>query len=317
MMFRSLLFIGLACLFSWPSLWWYLDRGGIPGTLTWYGTLVAFSAGPALAAWLLQRLWNGKPFSDLGVSFSPNRWFAIAWLAPALLGSAAIRLSLFLGSGTFDTSPNWLIERLRETLPHELLEEASVRILHSPDPSVLLAGVTTIFGALLAGIFVTGAVSLLEESGWRGFLHLELRSLGPWKGAFATGLGVAVWQAPLAWYGGLLPGHSGIAICLSALCAILIAPALFMLREASGSIIAVSLFQGTFNALGALFLFVRGTPFWLSDRRGLAMLLTLLIVNLAIAVFQALNNLRAVQLTPQPSNQKKSKDSAKKTKTAV
>ncbi|MFZ2957039.1 MAG: hypothetical protein WA705_09135 [Candidatus Ozemobacteraceae bacterium] len=282
MIFRSLLLTILFCFFSWPQLWWYLKKGGIPGTLTWYALLTTFSAGPALAAWLYQRFRHKKNLREIGLSFIPNAWFLVAFILPAILGSCTVWLSSHFFDGTFDTSPQWLVQRLRELLPQELLAEASVRVLHYSDPSPLHAVLAGLGAALLAGVTCTGLVSLLEEVCWRGTVHVECRELGVLGGSFLTGLLFAIWQAPLAYAGNLLPGRPGLATALSSGIVILSAPLLFLLREASGSFVPIAIFQGTFYALGGLFLFVHGAPAWWGDRRGAAMILVLIAMNLVL-----------------------------------
>jgi membrane protease YdiL (CAAX protease family) len=176
---------------------------------------------PGVVALLFARFWVREPARQaLGWRLRPNRFWAVAWLLPAVLTAASIGLRLQAPGSELVSKPGpWSVIPL-------------------PVPwNALAAG-------LLAGLTVCLPGALGEELAWRGLLWRELRPLGFWRASAAIGLAWAVWHLPAVILGGYAGGTLAGALGLTAQL-LLITPVVLALRERGASVISAALFHAS------------------------------------------------------------------------
>lgn len=210
--------------------------------------LVGMMFVPTLAATITQRLSGEPVLSALGVRLSPNRWWLVAWLAPAALALASLGISLALPGVSLSAGAEGLLEQLAETLPPEQLQEAEAQ-LTSLGPWLLPVA---LLGGLLGGATINAVAALGEEAGWRGWLHAELAPLGFWRASLLTGVLWGLWHAPVILQGHNYPDHPVIGVAMMAVVCAAISPPMALIRDRAGSSIAAALFHGVFNGTAGL-----------------------------------------------------------------
>lgn len=84
-----------------------------------------------------------------------------------------------------------------------------------------------------------------EETGWRGWLHGELSSLGFWRSSAVIGVMWALWHLPIV----LALGLQGFEAVTYLVTILAVAPLLGALRETSGTVWAAVFGHGLFNSL--------------------------------------------------------------------
>ena len=128
---------------------------------------------PGLVAVVLTRWVFREPLrASLGLFFSPNRWWLVAWLAPPLLMLATLGVSLLWPGTSFDPTMSGLGARMGFS-PHDAEAlRAQAGFLGLPPLAGFLAQ------GLLLGPTLLALGGLGEELAWRGWLHHELAPLG-------------------------------------------------------------------------------------------------------------------------------------------
>jgi len=154
--------------------------------------------------------------SSLGLRWTPNRWWLVAWILPALMAAAMIGL--------------------------RLLEPGSAFTPPQSGPWALLPVVQP-WGALLAGLLAGGTIclpgALGEELAWRGYLHTETAHLGFWSGSLVIALAWIGWHLPSFLLAGL-----GLWPCVGLL---VTTPLIVFLRNRGASVLTAALFHGTMS----------------------------------------------------------------------
>ncbi len=110
----------------------------------------------------------------------------------------------------------------------------------------------------VAGVTINAVVALGEEVGWRGLMYSVLRpKYGLVPSALVTGVAWGLWHAPLIIflkYG--LPHHpDALGVAMYTAVVSVWSLIMYVLREASGSVVPPAVMHGTLNALGNLMLF--------------------------------------------------------------
>lgn len=159
----------------------------------------------------------GRLRSGLGLAWTPNRWWMVAWLLPAVIAVAAMGMALLMPGASFTP-----------------LATGPWAALPLPQPwGGMLAG-------LLAGATICFPGALGEELAWRGFLRRELEPLGFWPSCLVVGL---------AWWGWHLPPYihadKGPALAVTIAVA---TPIVMFLRDRGRSVLAAALFHGSMSA---------------------------------------------------------------------
>ena len=131
-----------------------------------WNTAAAMVAGvvymfiPMTVAIIVQkRVFHNLVRGPLGISFSLNRWFLVAWLLPPLVAFAALGISLLFPGVEYSPGMEGLLDRFAGQMTPEQMELARTRIDALPVHPVLLL----IIPGLITGITVNVA-SVESES---------------------------------------------------------------------------------------------------------------------------------------------------------
>ncbi len=198
-----------------------------------FATLVV--QGPVLRAPVL------KP---LGVTFSFNRWWVAAWLAPVVVLGVGVAVGAALGYEPVLDGAAYLA-RKRAALPPEMLAEFDEAAAQSPPGSPLMF----IGPGLLSGVTLNLLFGLALEVGWRGFLFREIQG-GFWRRSILIGLAEAIFWAPAVALG-LYYAAPSEGLGLNLLWCLAASPVLVYLRVRCRSVVPVAAFRGTIFALTA------------------------------------------------------------------
>jgi membrane protease YdiL (CAAX protease family) len=246
---------------------------------------VPYMLMPTVAVLVVQKYVKREPVTGpLGVSFKLNWWWLAAWLGPMGFVSAVLGVSLLLPGVTFSWEMAGLFERFRDLLPADRIAQMRVALSRLPvHPLWLLLG-----QGLVAGVTINAAAGFGEELGWRGFLQREFAGLGFWRSSWLVGALWGVWHAPLVLQGLNYSQHPAWGVVLMTVWCTLMAPLFSLVRLRSGSVVAVSVMHGSFNAFAGLAaIMVTGGNDVLVGVTGLAGFIVLGILNLAILMFRA------------------------------
>jgi membrane protease YdiL (CAAX protease family) len=172
---------------------------------------------PGLVAVVFVALVLKRPLrSTLGLRWTPNRWWLVAWILPAVMAAAMIGMRLIAPGAEF-TPPR-------------------------SGPWAMLPVVQP-WGALVAGLFAGATVclpgALGEELAWRGYLQHEVQHLGFWRASLVIAFAWIGWHLPP-----LLLAGQGFGISVNLL---VTTPLIVFIRNRGGSVLAAALFHGTMS----------------------------------------------------------------------
>jgi len=242
--------------------------------------MVAFMFGPMVGAIVAQRAAGQAIFKPLGVAMSLNWWWLVAWFGPFAFAVLTLVVGLLLPGVAWSPDLSGFLDRLSGTVSDAQLEEGRRQLAAMPP---LLLWLLVIGQPLVAGVSINAVAGFGEELGWRGFLFRAWAPFGFWKASLLVGVIWGVWHAPVIVQGHNYAQHPYIGVVMMTALCVLAAPPFAWLRLRTGSVIAVSVAHGTFNACGSLsIMFLRGGNDLLVGGAGLAGLLVLLLVNLAL-----------------------------------
>lgn len=238
-------FVAVAFGISWTSAALLYVAGIEYGTVTsTVFVVVLFMWAPAVSAVVVQ-LRRGEPVrAGCGLSRGRLRWVAIAWLSPVALLGLTIGVGLVFPSVSF--SSDYAAFLAEAGLSEEQIE-GSVAVLKAlPVPPVVLF----VAQALLAGLTVNAVAALGEELGWRGILLKELSPLGFWRLSAVTGVVWGVWHTPILLQGHNFPESPVVGVVVMTSWTVVASPVFTYLTLRAGSVLAPTLFHGSFNAVG-------------------------------------------------------------------
>ncbi len=270
--------------FSWSLAvaLWVASRHGPINPLARTLMLTVYMFGPALGAVFAQRARGERVLRPLGVRFAPNRWWLVAWLAPLVYAAVAGVVSTLMPGASRAHGLEGLFEKLAPMVPPDQLGAVMDRMNAIPHGVYILL---LVLEALVAGVSVNALAAFGEELGWRGFLHKELS--GFWSRALIVGLVWGVWHAPIILQGQNYPQHPLWGVLMMIAWTVLLAPSFELVRERGRSVWATSILHGSLNAsAGFAYLFVSGGTDLTVGVTGLAGMLVLVAVNLAIWLFR-------------------------------
>lgn len=207
---------------------------------------VLFMWAPAVAAIVVQRQYGESVRERCGLAMGRLRWIAIAWVAPTVLIGATIAVGALLPEVSLTTDYGaYFVE---QGLTQERADEAVGQLEALPvPPAVLFVG-----QGLLAGLTVNALAALGEELGWRGLLLDELSPLGFWRLSGVTGVVWGVWHAPMILQGHNFPDAPVVGVLAMTAATVAMSPIYTYLTVRARSVLAATLFHGSFNGLGAL-----------------------------------------------------------------
>jgi len=250
--------------------------------MTWDGPVgravsIWYAFPPLIAVLFMQGPVLKQPVLEpLGLRFSVNWWWLIAWLLPVVALLVGV---LFTWAAGYE--PVWTVEQLitnkRSMVPVEQIPafEAYLAENRPPPPWMLI-----VLG-LPAGLTFNLLIALCEEVAFRGYFFRELPG-GFWQRSTSIGVLWWAWLAPSVaignWFGA--PGVSSVLLAL--VWCVVTSWVLVYLRVRAGSVIATAIARGTLLGLGAAAIDLTfGAPTWLRPFYGLAGVAGILVVWLA------------------------------------
>ncbi|MFW6049794.1 MAG: CPBP family intramembrane glutamic endopeptidase [Myxococcota bacterium] len=241
---RVALFLAIAFIGSWSLALAFHMLGGRMDRPEGRAVSILYSMVPGLAALVVQgavarRLVAGP----LGLKPRLNRWVLLAWVLPLGILLLSFAAYAVLPGLELVTTTDAFVDRLRATLPPEALEDLEDHLREHPPPHPALI----VFQGLLGGV-VNMFVALGEELGWRGYLLVEIEG-GFWRRSMISGLVWGAWLVPWVLAGFLFPDDPGLGVPMAFAWAMLLSPALVLLRARSGTVWAPALMRGTLMAL--------------------------------------------------------------------
>ena len=278
---KAVLYVILACIFSWALIAIYLLAGGQWG-MSPISTVIGmiYMAGPLLAAIIVQKSMAREPLKKLGISFKPNSWWMIALLTPILIAFLSLVFSIALPQVQFSPQMAGLFERYQSLLPPDQYQQMLDQV-HSLGPLVIFF--ITLGQGLIAGVTINALAGFFEEYGWRGLLYNEVRKYGFWTASLITGLVWGFWHMPIILLGHNYPQHPLIGVGMMIIWCTLLSPIFTLVRDRSRSVIACAVMHGTLNAFAGLpIMYTQGGNDLLVGVTGLAGFAVLIIINLFI-----------------------------------
>jgi hypothetical protein len=292
---RALTFLALTFAISWGMC---LGGVAIGANTTQIGgviALVGMMFGPSIAAVVCVFTFErGHVREALGLKWTPNWYWLLAWIAAFALSASAIVLTVLLGHGAFADPAQSLAAQMPAHAP-----PAAVEQMRAIPPSLLDA-------ALIGQVIVLGSLInipvlvITEELGWRGYLYTLWRPLGFWRSALTTGAIWGAWHAPAIYFYGLnYPGHALIGIPMFVVFCTLLAPIMTYFRDRGRSVIAPAILHGMINAIaGYAALGLSGAVFPWSGVVGIGGFVALALGVVAVALSKPETSIAAAPLAP-------------------
>jgi membrane protease YdiL (CAAX protease family) len=280
---KSLIFIGLTFIINYLMVILFLVLGGKWDMTSSLTLGVAYMFVPMIVAIIVQKGIYKEPLKEpLGISWKFNRWWLIAWLLPPAVAFAVSGISLLLPGVTYSPEMAGLMERFKDTMSPEQLQQMKDSITAFPVHPIWLV----LIQGLIAGITINAVAGFGEELGWRGFLQNELNYLGFWKSSALIGVIWGIWHAPLILQGHNYPQHPGAGVFMMTVFCLLLAPIFSFVRLKAKSVIAAAIIHGSLNAtMGLSIMLVKGGDDLLIGGTGLAGFIVLALVNAGIFAY--------------------------------
>jgi membrane protease YdiL (CAAX protease family) len=293
---KAVLFVVLAFGLSWLIAGIYYALGGRLGTPLATLVLILYMFMPMTAAIIVQKAIYREPLREpLGISFRPNRWFLVAWLAPPLAALASIGVSVLFPGVSYSPDMAGFFDRFASSLTPQQLAEMKSQLAALRINLVWIS----LAQALVFGVTINAVAAFGEELGWRGLLQRELSHLGFWKSSALIGVIWGLWHAPIIIQGYNYPQHPVVGVAMMTVFTLLLSPIFVYVRLKARSVIAAAIMHGTLNAgAGIPLLVIAGGDDLTVGTTGLAGFIVLAAVNLAIFLFQRLHGERAGTVAP-------------------
>ena len=281
---KALLFVGLTFSFNYLLVILYLALGGkwaMPGSLI---IATAYMFIPMIVAITVQKFICKEPLKEpLGISWRFNRWWLVAWFLPPIIAFATLGVSLLFPGVEYSPEMVGLLERFREVLPPEQLQQMESQMATSPVHPIWIA----LLQGLIAGITINAVAGFGEELGWRGFLQREFGYMGFWKSSALIGVIWGVWHAPIILQGHNYPQPPVAGVFMMIGFCLLLAPIFSYVRLKAKSVIAAAVIHGSLNAtLGLAIMTVEGGNDLIIGGTGLAGFIVLAMINISIFAYE-------------------------------
>ncbi len=259
-------FLALTFGLSWTvALVLFVTGVGLGSPASLIAILIGYMWAPGIAAIIVARTAGLPVRRTLGVSLGRIRWMVVAWFAPLIFVVVTIVIALQLPGTTYTADLAGYLDQLG--LPAADVEASMAQLEALTIPPVALF----VIQGLVAGVTINALAALGEELGWRGFLLTHLAPWGFWKVSMVTGAIWGVWHAPIVLQGHNFPDSPVAGSMVMTLATITIAPVYTYLTLRARTVLAATVFHGTFNAVGAFtIVYVTGAGFLITSPVGLA-----------------------------------------------
>lgn len=242
---------------------------------------VVFMFGPALAALIMTKFVLRRPIRSLGPLWRPNRWLAVAVIAPMLFTFAWMAIAPLVPGLSLALDPQGLIDNVLKSVPEAQHAKVRVELEKIGDALVPTLLVQMTLVAAGVGMTLNAIAAFGEELGWRGFLHQQLGTWGFWSRAAFIGFFWGLWHLPLTLRGHNYPNHPELGVPMMIAFCMLLSPMMEWIRARSGCLLGPTWLHGTINALGGASLLVAGSDL-LRGPAGLAGMIVLAVFNLGL-----------------------------------
>lgn len=280
---RVWLFLSITFGISWTMALVFWLAGGSTNTTSapFFIMTITYMFTPMISALLVQKVILKQDIKkSLGVTFKWNRWWTIAWLLPLFIAIATMGVGLLFPSVSFSPEMEGMFNRFEGLLTPEQMDE--MRNMELPVHPFFI----TLAQGLIAALTINAVAGFGEELGWRGILHESLKHKGFWRMSLIIGFIWGIWHAPIILMGHNYPENPITGVFMMIAFCILFAPVFTLIREKSGSVIAVSILHGGINALGGTaIMLLNGGNELLIGLTGLAGFTVLLILNIMIFIY--------------------------------
>ena len=247
-------FLGFTFLIDWliGALYYYLhaetnifqENRFIPMAVA-----VVFMLVPAIVSIVMIKAVYRQKLSDYGVHLKITPVWLFVWGFPFIIAGLTIVFTQLFGWGRLDFTMESFIADLEGQLPAEDIEEAREQLTSIALP---LQYALMFLQTIIAGTTINAVAAFGEEMGWRGLLYQTLRPLGFWKTNLLIGVIWGIWHAPIILTGYNFPDHPVAGVFVMTAACTLLAVLFGYLREATGSVLAASVFHGVFNAIAGI-----------------------------------------------------------------
>ena len=217
---------------------------------------VAFMFGPALAAVVTTRFVLRQPVASLGPWWRPNRWLAVAVIAPMLFTVAWMAISALLPGLSLALDTKGLIDNVLASVPAAQQERVRAELEKIGDGLVPLLLVQMTLVAAGVGMTINAIAAFV---------------------GFFWGL----WHLPLTLRGHNYPGHPELGVAMMIAFCLLLSPAFEWIRARSGGVLGPTWMHGTLNALGGAGVLVAGSTL-MRGPAGVAGMIVLALFNLGL-----------------------------------
>lgn len=281
---KAKLFIGLSFFFCWFMIMLFFIYGGEWNSPASYLVTTIYMFVPMVSTIIVQKfVYKERLKEPLGIFFSLNRWFAVAWLLPPVVAFAALGVSLLFPGVEYSPEMAGLFERFKSILTEEQLAQMERQAISMPIHPFWL----TLLQGLVAGITINAVLGFGEELGWRGLLQKELGCMGFWRSSVVIGAVWGIWHAPIILQGHNYPDHPVAGIFMMTLWCILLAPLFTYIRLKAKSVIAAAVFHGSLNATGGLSILVlKGGNDIILGVTGLSGFIVLIFMNIILFIYE-------------------------------
>ncbi|MBW4668101.1 MAG: CPBP family intramembrane metalloprotease [Cyanomargarita calcarea GSE-NOS-MK-12-04C] len=280
---KSLIFIAATFLLNYLLIIVYLALGKkweAPNSVIVSSTYMLV---PMLVTIIVQKFLYRDSLRMLGLSFSLNWWFLVAWLLPGIIAFLSLGINLLVPNVQYSSDFSGFLNSLKSVVKPEDLQNIKSDITAIPTPIFIVMNVVQ---SLIAGLTINALFAFGEELGWRGMLQTQLNSLGFWKSSLIIGLTWGIWHAPLILLGHNYPQHPKIGVLMMTIFTLLLSPIFAYIKIKSQSVIAIAILHGTLNAIAGLpLLFIKGGNDLTNGVTGLAGLITLVAINISFLVY--------------------------------
>ncbi|MBN2574858.1 MAG: CPBP family intramembrane metalloprotease [Deltaproteobacteria bacterium] len=231
---------------SYGALGSFLASGGSFRDASWVFFAQVSALTPAIVALIITKwLWREPVAAMLKLRPWWNRWLLVAWLVPWALSLVALGLGLLVPGVHWDGT-------LEPAVAAKILSPGQLEMLHEIAAKASVPAVVLLVPlGLLSSVSMSFLAGCGEEIGWRGFVYGQLRPLGFWRGALATGVLWLGWHLPLLALGYGYPQHPGLGVLLMTAHLLVSSVGYAYVRE-RGSTVAVGLFHGTTEAVALI-----------------------------------------------------------------
>jgi len=241
---KSIAFLALSFLLSWGVVFACWAAGVREANLVGL-VLVCMMAGPAIAALICAFAFEpkGQRRAALGLHWTPNLWWLIAWAGVLIIAALSVLLTTLLSGQSY--------------VPIGEAARAAA-IAQGQDVSQIPPFALSTSFIFAMAIFVGAAINSViltftEELGWRGYLHHLWRPAGFWRCSLNCGAMWGAWHAPaILLYGLNYPDNADIGVFIFVFYCVLLAPIMTFFRDRGRSVIAAGIAHGAFNAVGGL-----------------------------------------------------------------